>query len=179
MRFATFYRNVNVGRPGSPSTAALVAAFEGAGAGEVATFLTHGNVVFSAPDSDAADRVVVQATETLRRECALHQPAFTRSVRALGVLARAEPFEGAPTRDVYQQVVTFLSTGAGAGLALPLATPRLDVEVVRVVRDTAFSVTRKVAGTAGPANAFLERASRAPATTRQWSTVIRLLERWA
>jgi uncharacterized protein (DUF1697 family) len=177
VRFASFFRNVNVGRPGSPSTAQLLAAFAAAGGADVATFLTHGNVVFTAPDAGAAERVARLAREALERACGLAQPTFTRSLPHLAALVAADPFAGAPTRDVYQQVVSFLPADAAPDLAPPLATARGDVELVRVAGAEAFSVTRKVNGQAGPANAFLERATGARATTRQWSTVVRLVAR--
>lgn len=95
------------------------------------------------------------------------------------MLVAADSFAGALADDVYQQVASFLPPGRGAELALPLATPRRDVEVVRVNAGEAFRVTRKVGAHAGPANAFLERALGAPATTRQWTTVVRLVARYA
>ena len=49
MRYAAFLRAVNVGRNHRVTSTELCEIFEEAGADEVATFRTSGNVVFEAP----------------------------------------------------------------------------------------------------------------------------------
>ena len=48
MRFAAFFRNLNLGRPGSPDRAQFIRSMEEAGARAVASVLSHGNAAFSA-----------------------------------------------------------------------------------------------------------------------------------
>ena len=120
---------------------------------------------------------VRRATANLRAACGLREPEFARTLDHLAALVAADPFAGAPD-DVYQQVVSFVPRAAGRTLSLPLATPRRDVEVVRVDAGEVFSVVRRIGTQAGPANAFLERLLGQPATTRSWGTVRRLVERF-
>ena len=54
MRYAAFLRAVNLGRNRRVTSAELRQIFEDAGAEEVATFRTSGNVVFEAPRDMAA-----------------------------------------------------------------------------------------------------------------------------
>ena len=175
MRFVAFFRNVNLGRPGSPSKAQLVSAFIAAGAKEVDSFLTHGNATFSASSSRGADVIAEAAREHLRLACGLIEPVYTRSLRYLAELVASEPFATAPDEDVYQRCVSFLPAGVTEIPEAPITTPRRDVEVFHFLSGEAFSVTRTVGGRSGYANGLLERVLRTRLTTRNWNTIVRLV----
>ncbi|HXE58337.1 MAG TPA: DUF1697 domain-containing protein [Gemmatimonadales bacterium] len=177
-RFATFFRNVNLGRPGSPTRTQLLRAFAAAGAGEPRSFLTHGNVVFTAPGEREAEAIAARAAARLRRACGLAEPGFTRGLAHLAALVASDPFVDAPADDVHQQTITFLPRAPRRRPTMPLVTPRRDAEVFRLDGGEAFGVIRKIGGRAGSPNALLERALGVPATTRNWRTVVRLVERF-
>lgn len=177
MHFAAFFRNLNLGRPGSPSKTQLIAAFETAGATEVASVLSHGNVVFSAPGLRQARTIAGAASAQLRIACGLDEPVFVRSQKSLAELVASEPFAAAPDDDVHERCVTFLPPGITQRLATPIVTARRDAEIFHFRQDEVFSVTRLIGGRPGPVNALLERALRTRLTTRSWNTVIRLAER--
>jgi uncharacterized protein (DUF1697 family) len=173
MRFAAFLRNCNLGRPGKPSAAQLVAAYEAAGALQVRSFIATGNVLFSAASAAEAEAIAAAAGKRLKRACGLDEPAFVRSLPYLAKLAATEPFAAAP-RDIFEQCISFLPDGAGK-TAVPFVTPRRDVEVLRFLPGEALSVIRLHGATPGPLNRQLERRLAAPTTSRNWSMVLRLL----
>ena len=92
MRYAAFLRAVNLGRNRRVTGAELKRLFEAAGADEVSTFRTSGNVVFEAP-RDITRKLEAELEKALGHEMGI----FTRDARALKKIAAAEPF---PPADV-------------------------------------------------------------------------------
>jgi uncharacterized protein (DUF1697 family) len=176
MRFAAFFRNLNLGRPGSPDRAQFVAAMEDAGAREVVSVLSHGNAAFSASSRMQAVRLMAAACGHLHEACGWNGAVHVRSFSHLARLIDAEPFAAAPADDVHERCVTFLRARVALP-ALPLASTRRDLEVFHASPTEAFSITRLVDGRPGGVNALLERLVKAPLTTRNWNTVLRVVER--
>ena len=87
MRYAAFIRAVNLGKSRRVSGAQLKALFEEAGAEEVATFRTSGNVVFEAP-RDIARALEAHLEKALGHEVVI----FLRSERDVKAIAAHEPF---------------------------------------------------------------------------------------
>jgi uncharacterized protein (DUF1697 family) len=87
VRYAAFLRAVNLGRNRRVSGAELKRLFEEAGAEEVATFRTSGNVVYEAP-RDMTSRLEKHLEQALGHELAI----FTRTERELKAIAADEPF---------------------------------------------------------------------------------------
>jgi uncharacterized protein (DUF1697 family) len=92
MRYAAFLRAVNLGRNRRVTGARLKELFEEAGAEEVATFRTSGNVVFEAP------RDMTKELETHLEQALGHDMAiFLRTASQLKAMAAHEPF---PAREL-------------------------------------------------------------------------------
>jgi uncharacterized protein (DUF1697 family) len=92
MRYAAFIRAVNLGKNRRVSGAQLKSLFEEAGAEEVATFRTSGNVVFEAP-RDMARALEKHLEKALGHEVVI----FLRSASDVKAIAGHEPF---PPKDV-------------------------------------------------------------------------------
>lgn len=86
MQHVAFFRNVNQGQRGQPSTADLVGAFADAGCPDAVPFQSNGTLVFAATEPDAviADAVVALTNCTgLEREgLGMPLPALARIVDA-------------------------------------------------------------------------------------------------
>ena len=123
MRYAAFLRAVNLGKNRRVTSDRLRALFEEAGAEEVATFRTSGNVVFEAP------RDMTRALEKHLEKALGHEMViFLRKAKEVKEIASAEPF---PAKDVDSsegklQVVLFgkKPTAAVKKKALALSTDR-------------------------------------------------------
>jgi uncharacterized protein (DUF1697 family) len=87
MRYAAFLRAVNLGRNRRVTSAQLKSLFEEAGAEEVATFRTSGNVVFEA-SRDMARALEQHLEKALRHEVVI----FLRTASELKEIAAHEPF---------------------------------------------------------------------------------------
>ena len=87
MRYAAFIRAVNLGKNRRVTGAQLKTLFEEAGAEEVATFRTSGNVVFEAP-RDMGSALEKHLERALGHEVVI----FLRSAKDVKAIAAHEPF---------------------------------------------------------------------------------------
>ncbi len=177
MKLVTFYRNVNLGQPRSPTRAQLEGALAEAGAGSPQSFQTNGTVVFAAESLAVARDIVARAALTLASVCGLREPAFTVELERLAALVAEEPFAEVEAENLYGFNASFMADEHLARLSAPLLSPRGDVELIRVTPFVALSVSRRVGAGIGYPTPFLEKLLGAPATTRGWGTIERLVAR--
>jgi uncharacterized protein (DUF1697 family) len=184
MRYAVFFRNLNLGRANCPSRRQFEQAFLDAGAQEAASFLTNGTLVFSARARASPQRLLQRASQLLEANCGLVEPGFIRSLPELVRLSALDPFAAVDRSTVYACCVSFLPPdvqlpGTLPLITLPLMSSRGDVEVLRFTNGEALTLSRKIGKSPGSPNAFLEKLLSLPATTRSWNTVTRLVGKFA
>lgn len=177
MKHAAFFRNLNLGRANCPTRSQLEAAFLSAGAETASSFLTNGSLVFSAKSSAKARKVLKLACQAMLAECGLKEPAYVREVDYLADLVASHPFKSVAPGSVYARCVSFLPATYAAPAKWPRSSARGDVEILRVTDTEVFSVSRQLGKSPGSPNAFLEKLLGSPVTTRNWNTVVRLVEK--
>jgi uncharacterized protein (DUF1697 family) len=179
MKYAAFFRNLNLGRPKSPTKAQFEAAFLEAGAASAASFLTNGTLVFETGSEARAHKVLAAACKNMHRSCGLVEPGFLRTVDYLAELVAAGPFSLIDPASVYERGITFLHPDSTELPALPLESKRGDVEILMFTDTEALSLVRLIGNTPGSPNAMLEKLLGRPATSRAWNTVVRLVDKHA
>lgn len=179
MRYAAFFRNLNLGRANSPNREQFEAAFLEAGATEAKSFLTNGTIAFQASGIRSAKKILTEASELMGASCGLVEPAFLREITYLATLVDTRPFKSIDLDSVYDCYVTFLHAKAVIPRSFPRASPRGDVKFVQLTDSEVLSVSYKPGKTPGSPNAFLEKALALPVTTRAWNTVVRLVGKHA
>ena len=177
-RYAAFLRNVNLGRPNSPTRAQLEAAFLEAGAASAASFQVNGTLVYAPASGTRPRAIAARACEHLRARCGMREPVFVRSVAELRALVASDPFAGQVAQGRDACCITFLGAPRRPLPALPIVSPRGDLELLRSDDTHVLSVSRWVGKSGGSPNAWLERHFGEPATTRNWRTVVRLVEKY-
>lgn len=178
MKHVAFFRNLNLGRPKCPTKAQFETAFLDTGAPSASSFLTNGTMVFEAASAAAAKSVLAAACEIMQASCGLVEPAFLRSMRQLTTLAKGEPFAEVDEQQVYACCITFLHPKAKLDTgSLPFESTRGDCSIFACTGAEAFSTVQKNGNTVGSPNAMLEKLLRLPATSRNWNTVLRLLDK--
>lgn len=176
MKFAAFYRNVNLGRPNCPSKTQLEQAFVDAGATAASSFLVNGTLVYAVPRAAQAGAVLKAATALLQQRCGLKEPGFVRRVDDLAALVGQDPFAGMVDDAVYECAVSFLPVKAPPLPPLPWLSRRGDVRVVGATAGgEVFSLCYRIGSSPGSPNALLEKTLAVPATTRAWNTIVRLV----
>jgi uncharacterized protein (DUF1697 family) len=176
MKFAVFFRNLNLGRPPAPTRPALESAFEESGAVAPQSFLTNGTLVFEAANLAAARRTLARA-QALLAVSGFQEPAALRKLDDLAALVDSEPFGQVATADAYAVCATFLTAKPKPGLDYPLANAKGDVQAVAWQDGLLLSLSYKHGSSPGDPNGLVERSLGVPATTRVWNTVVRLVQK--
>jgi uncharacterized protein (DUF1697 family) len=176
MKFAVFFRNLNLGRPPAPTRTVLESAFAQAGAINPCSFLTNGTLVFEAKTPAQARRMLKAAQATLRLD-GFSEPAALRRLDHLAALVESDPLAGVALDDVYAPCATFLTVEQADQLSFPSANSKGDVHVVSWHDGMLLSLAYKRGSSPGDPNSFVERTLKVPATSRAWNTIVRLVHK--
>jgi len=173
-----FFRNLNLGRPRCPTRGEFEGAFLAAGAQHASSFLTNGSIVFTAGPGTTARAVLAGASTLLRESCGLEEPGFLRSMKRLVELVRSDPFSGVDRDAAYACCVTFVrSPRSLTGHTLPEGSRRGDVRLIAHAQSEVLCLSLKLGASPGSPNAWIEKLLGEPATTRNWNTVARLVDK--
>jgi len=164
-KYVALLRKVNVGGKNLMKMDALRGMFEAAGLKNVRTFQQAGNVVFET----AAKKPPFQSLNTDFK-------AIIFTVDELKKITKRDPFKKIERGDVMLCVV-FLFDKPAHTPKLPLKSTTDNLELIAVKDRAAFVVARrKKTGWFGFPNNFVEKQLGVTATTRQWSTVKKLID---
>jgi uncharacterized protein (DUF1697 family) len=156
----------------------LCTAFEGAGCRNVTSYSSAGNVLFetSVPDCDALFRKIKSRVRTL----AGGEPSIVfRTISELDAAVRAAPFGALVDDKTIKLYVVLLAERPKRKPALPIVDVKECLELVGVYGAHAYVVSRRKPNRLmyGFPNSFVENALGVAATSRNWSTVSKILER--
>ena len=102
MKFAAFFRNLNLGHGNAPSRAVLEDLFLEAGAEAAASFQTNGTVAFDARGGTRRARSILRGVQTaLQLQHGFVEPVFLRDMAHLAALAASDPFRGIAGDAIY------------------------------------------------------------------------------
>ena len=164
-KYVALLRKVNVGGKNLMKMDALRGVFEAAGLKNVRTFQQAGNVVFET----ASKKLPVKSLNTDFK-------AIIFTVDELKKITKHDPFKKIEPGDVMLCVV-FLFDKPAQLPKLPLKSTTDNLELIAVKDRAAFVVARrKRTGWFGFPNNFVEKQLGVTATTRQWSTVKKLID---
>lgn len=174
-KYIALLRKINVGGNNLMNMDALRQVFEAAGFKNVRTFQQTGNIVFESSAKNPA--AIVGKIERLLTE------SFNADLRAIlftvdefKQIAKRDPFKRVERGDVMLCVV-FLFDEPNKLPKLPIKSPTDKLELIGVKDRAAFVIARrKKSGWFGFPNNFVEKQLGVTATTRQWSTVRKLVD---
>lgn len=178
MKFAVFFRNLNLGRPPAPKRVQFEQSFLIAGASSATSFLTNGTLVFETSSRRQATKILNDARAELLKESGFKEPGFLRELGDLKTLTQSNPFDAVDRASVYECCITFFDPAVTFGATPPMANSKKSVEVIAYTKAEMLSVCYKFGASPGSPNAFAEREFKQPATTRAWNTVCRLVEKF-
>ena len=175
-KYLAFLRAINVAGHACVRMSDLKAAFVAAGCQEVRTYIQSGNVLFDLPEpnpTEVFDRVRGQLTHLLGAEPGV----LFRTVRQVERIVTGTPFKDFEAEPDVKLYVTFLSERPHGKPALPLQSSKEALEVVAIKNLEAFIVSRrKPNGSYGFPNHFIEQELGVSATSRNWSTVTKIVD---
>jgi uncharacterized protein (DUF1697 family) len=176
MQYIAFLRAINVGGHASVRMSDLKDAFAAAGCTGVRTYIQSGNVIFETPEENTA--AVFQRIQLRLRDLLGDKPVvFFRTVRQVEGIVRGAPFKRFEAEPGVKLYVTFLSRKPRSKPRFPLLLPKEALEAVAIKNLDVFIVSRrKKSGLYGFPNNFIEKEFGVSATSRNWSTVTKIVE---
>jgi uncharacterized protein (DUF1697 family) len=167
-RYAAFLRGVS---PMNAKMPQLKKSFEAAGFKDVKTFLSSGNVVFSAPSTSEAV-LEKKAWQAMERELGKPFRAFVRSLDALREMLDSDPYAALKLAPGAKRVVTFLAEEPGTKFSFPIKLE--EARILALKGREAFSAY--VPGPNGPVfMTLIQKTFGEEVTTRTWDTVKRIV----
>ncbi len=166
-KYVALLRGINVGGKNLMKMDALRGAFEAAGLKNVRTFQQAGNVVFESNLKKPLAKIQKLNTDVR---------AIVFSVDELSRIVKHNPFKQVEPGDVMICVV-FLFDEPARRPKLPIISTTDKLELIAIRDRAAFVVARrKKTGWFGFPNNFVEKQLGVTATTRQWSTLKKLID---
>jgi len=176
MQYIAFLRAINVGGYAIVSMSDLKDAFAAAGCKGVRTYIQSGNVIFETPQENIA--AVFQRVQLRLRDLLGDKPCVLfRTVHQIERMVGGAPFKRFEAEPGIKLYVTFLSQKPRSKPRFPLLLPKEALEAVAIKNLEVFIVSRrKKSGFYGFPNNFIEKELGVSATSRNWSTVTKIVE---
>ena len=174
--YVVFLRAINVGGRAVIKMTDLRDAFTAAGCKNVRTYIQSGNVVFDAAPEKVASHL--QKVRGRLKSLLGHEPGVAlRTLSELEGLVKSAPFKGIEEDSDAQLYVAFLGEKPKATLKFPMTWVKEALEAIGIRKLDVLIVSRpKPNGRYGYPNLLLESAILVPATTRNWTTVKKVVE---
>jgi uncharacterized protein (DUF1697 family) len=174
--YVAFLRAINVAGHAILKMEALKESFAAAGCGSVRTYIQSGNVIFECSEKQALP--VFRKIQTQLRGLVGGEPTILyRTIEELERLVKANPFKTIASAPDAKRYVTFLAGPPAKKPRFPLVSVKEALEAVAMKNMDVFIVSgRKKNGFYGFPNNFIEKELGVSGTTRNWSTVMKIVE---
>jgi uncharacterized protein (DUF1697 family) len=176
IRYVAFLRAINVGGQRLIKMEELARIFTAAGLKNARTYIQSGNVIFDATSANAL-ALTKKIEKALRNVLGFEVPVMIRRLADIEEIVRRNPFKKIKPGDDAMLFVVFLSDEPQPDPELPLMSAIENLDVLEVTDRAAFVVSRrKKNGRFGFPNKFVEKTLGVSGTTRNWSTVNKILK---
>lgn len=153
----------------------LASVFAGAGFRNVRTYIASGNVIFDSRSADPKS-LVKRIERALTQEFGHEITVIVRRVSDLEQLVKFDPFKGAEARPELMLFVVFMRETKASKPRLPIVSLTEKLELFAIRDGAAFIYAhRKSSDWFGFPNNFVEKELKTVATTRNWSTVKKIV----
>ena len=173
--YVAFLRGVNVGGKKPVRMKQLAEVLTAAGFRNVRTYIASGNVIFEASAKDPS-RIAKRMEKHLLNALGYEITVIIRNVDELRAIIKRNPFKKPKPLANEMLFVTFLASPSMVKPRLPLRSKTENMEVIALTDGAAFIVARrKKTGWFGFPHTFAEKEFKVPTTTRNWTTVVRIV----
>ena len=173
--YIAFLRAINVGGQKLIKMEVLRRIFEGLGLKNVRTYIQSGNIIFASTSTNST--ALTRKIEKKLKEVTGHEvTVILRKFSEIEVLVKQNPFRKIKPGSDGVLFVVFLSAMPTTKPKLPLVSKPENLEVLTIKGGAAFVVSRrKKNGLFGYPNNFVEKQLGVSGTTRNWSTVNKIV----
>jgi uncharacterized protein (DUF1697 family) len=173
--YVAFMRAINVAGHPIAKMSDVRNSFSAAGALNVRSYIQSGNVIFDSQPSRFSS-VLKRIQANLRTLLGAEPQLLIRTLDELDSIVRAAPFTAFERESKIKLYVVFLSEKPTSLPKLPLTSVKEALEAIAIKDFDAFIVSRqKPNGFFGFPNNFIEKELGVSATSRNWSTVTKLV----
>lgn len=172
-RYALLLRGVNVGTNNSLPMADLRTTLQAIGCTDVKTYVQSGNAVFATKRAPAALTLAVE--KALQRSMGRPIATTLRTGAELQAIVDGNPFAAVATNPAYL-CVTFLAQAPAKPEIAPLHLRTFAPELFQVAGKEIYTWHPAGQGKSALAAALAKLPLRGAVTTRNWNTVLKLLE---
>lgn len=174
IRYIAFLRGINVSGQKIMKMELLRTAFSETGFSDVKTYIQSGNVVFNSPVSDP-DTLTGQIENLIELFFGFHTDVILRKFSDIQTIVADPIFISMKSEESVKYYITFLKSSYSEPLGLPLFSKNKDVEIIYGDGLDYYSVSHEYKGKFGFPNAFIEKLTGIPATTRNPGTLQKIL----
>jgi uncharacterized protein (DUF1697 family) len=173
--YVAFLRGVNVGGKKPIKMKQLAEVLTAAGFRNVRTFIASGNVIFEASAKEPK-RIARKIEKHLLNAFGCEITVIIRNLDELRAIIKRNPFKKPKPSADEMLFVTFLASPPPVKPQLPLRSKTENMEVIALTDGAAFIVARrKKTGWFGFPHTFAEKEFKVPTTTRNWTTVEKIV----
>jgi uncharacterized protein (DUF1697 family) len=172
MKYVAFLRAINVGGHAIIKMTDLKQMFESAGLQNVQTYIQSGNVIFESEQKE--DSLSKQLEQRLEKAAEYKIHLFVRTMREVRSIAERPPFEAKGDETVFVALLDKKPTKEAQQTMLALKSDTDDFafqgrELYHVRRDRERSIV---------SNTLIEKTLKMPATTRNLTTIKKIVEKF-
>lgn len=175
IRYLAFLRGINVGGYRKIKMTDLRATFISAGYTDVITYIQSGNVIFNSTEINP-ELLSQNIEQSIEKTAGFRTEVIIRTASELENIVHQNPFEGRED-DRHKLYVTFFKVEPTQDIIQELLSLRSDIEQFTIRKRELFSlIDKKAPQKSRFSNNFIEKHFNIPATTRNWRSVIKILE---
>lgn len=177
IKYVAFLRGINVGGKKLIKMDELRRVVESTGGlKKVRTFIASGNVLFETSQTNR-DALTKKIEKKLLAAFGHDVPVVLQTIDELKDLLKTGPFKKTKPGADAMLCVTLLAADPKAGPKLPFQSEKENLEVLAIKNRAAFILCRrKKNGSFAFPNNFFEKEFGVVATTRQWNTIVRVVD---
>jgi len=176
IKYVAFLRGINVGGKKLIKMEDLRRVIESLGLKNVRTFIASGNVLFDTSQTNR-DALTRKIEKELLTAFGHDIPVVLQTIDELRDILRVGPFKKIKPSAGVMMCVTLLVAEPKASPKLPFKSAIENLEVLAIKNQVAFILCRrKKNGMFSFPNNFFEKEFGVTATTRQWNTIVRIVD---
>jgi len=176
LEYVAFLRGINVGGKFLIKMTDLTEKFQLLGMKDVRAYIQSGNILFNSAETDTnklAEKIEKGLLKFYKDEIAV----IIRTIPGLENMIKQNPFKKIKDNAEEKIYVTLLRSNPDKEFNLPLISPNKDVEVFYRLKSDLFCISRVYNGRYGFPNAFVEKTLNVKATTRNWTTINKVVSK--
>lgn len=174
-RYIAFLRGINVSGQKIIKMEMLRTAASDAGFGDVKTYIQSGNLIFTSDENDE-NQLITKIEELIEVNFGFHTDVIVRKRSDITAIVNLPLFDPMKSDDEKKFYVTFLKNENSQDLEFPIFSKNREIELFQGNGREIFSVCTLYKGVYGFPNAFIEKLTGIPSTTRNPITLRKILE---